>query len=730
VVQTLSETRLFEVGRNCCAVAPADRLALLVDGAAYFDAFMRAAARAQRSILVLAWDFDSRTRLSFEPGVERPRLGDLLNSLARRTRRLQVHILDWDYPMIYGQDRELPPLYGLGWKPHRRVHLRYDGTHPLTGSQHQKIVVIDDKIAFVGGLDLATRRWDTPEHRPDDPRRLANGKPYPPFHDAMVAVDGEAARVLACIARRRWHHATGETLAPVRVSADPWPESLEPDIRDLEIGIACTAPATNGKGGAREVEQLYLDMIDGARRYIYIENQYFTARTIGERLAARLAEPDGPEVVVVTRLLSHGWLEEVTMHVLRTRLIRELRAADRHNRFQVYYPHMEGLAPGTCIDIHSKVMIVDDQWLRVGSSNLSNRSMGVDTECDVVVEARGDPAKTRAVVAFRDRLLGEHLGVPAEEVARQVRRAGTIQRAIAAMQSEGRTLKPLDSLTEWPAAVVDAIAIADPEKPVSLEALVEQFAPEADREGGRPAWRKIIAAALIAAALALAWRFTPLANLADGERIAAWAREFGGRWWAGPLVVMAYTPACVVLFPRAVITFVAVITFGPWLGFLCAMAGNLSSALATYLTGRYFKRDAVRRIAGEKLNRLSHVLRKRGWLAVTAVRLVPLAPFAVENVVAGAVHVDLRHYMLGTFLGMLPGTLAATVFGDQLSAALTGGSSIDYTLVGCILLVLAGGAFAVRRWLAKLESEDAPSKVADTTHLPGKKESDPVRGAA
>ena len=97
MVQTLTETRLFEVGRNCCAVASADRLTLLVDGAAYFDAFMRAAARAQRSILVLAWDFDSRTRLSFEPGVEQPRLGDFLNSLARSRRRLQVHILDWDY---------------------------------------------------------------------------------------------------------------------------------------------------------------------------------------------------------------------------------------------------------------------------------------------------------------------------------------------------------------------------------------------------------------------------------------------------------------------------------------------------------------------------------------------------------------------------------------------------------------------------------------------------------
>src|SRR5213075_1758262 len=121
------------------------------------------------------------------------------------------------------------------------------------------------------------------------------------------------------------------------------------------------------------------------------------------------------EIVVVTRLLSHGWLEEMTMHVLRTRLVRRLREADAHGRFHAYYPHVEGLAEKTCVDLHSKVMIVDDEWLRVGSSNISNRSMGVDTECDVVVEARGDETVRAQIRATRDRLVAEHAGVPVEE---------------------------------------------------------------------------------------------------------------------------------------------------------------------------------------------------------------------------------------------------------------------------------------------------------------------------
>ena len=189
---------LFRPGQNCCTVAHADRVAPVVDAAAYFDAFMRAAERAERSIVILAWDFDSRTGIAFgEDNAPRTNLGDFLNDLARRRRRLRIYVLDWDYPMIFGTEREFAPLYGLSWKRHRRVHFRFDDTHPLAGSHHQKIVVIDDKVAFVGGLDLTSRRWDSPDHRPDDPRRVAAGKPYPPFHDLFIAVDGDAARALA-----------------------------------------------------------------------------------------------------------------------------------------------------------------------------------------------------------------------------------------------------------------------------------------------------------------------------------------------------------------------------------------------------------------------------------------------------------------------------------------------------------------------------------------------------
>src|SRR5262245_5028805 len=290
---------LLRPGYNCSSVAHADRVALLVDAEAYFRAFHDAALRAERQIFVLAWDFNSRTQLHFDPA-ERDSppalIGDFLNFLARRRRGLHINVLNWDYPMVFGADREMSPLYGFGWTPGRRVHYRYDDTHPIAGCQHQKIAVIDDSLAFVGGIDLTVRRFDAPEHRPDDPRRVAYDKPYPPFHDLMVAVDGEAARALANLARERWKAATGKTLKPVEGRYDPWPKALASHMRDVDVGISRTMPPRGEAPAVREIEKLYLDMIGAARQSLYIENQYFTAPRIAAALEKRLQERDGLEI--------------------------------------------------------------------------------------------------------------------------------------------------------------------------------------------------------------------------------------------------------------------------------------------------------------------------------------------------------------------------------------------------------------------------------------------------
>jgi phosphatidylserine/phosphatidylglycerophosphate/cardiolipin synthase-like enzyme/uncharacterized membrane protein YdjX (TVP38/TMEM64 family) len=702
---------LFRPGRNCWKVARANRAALLVDGEDYFRAFAAAAERAQRSIFIVGWDFNSRTLLRREQGTPIA-LGDFLNGLVRRNRRLRVHILDWDFPMVFGADRELPLLYGTTWRPHRRILMRYDNTHPTIGSHHQKIVVVDGKMAFSGGFDLTCKRWDTRAHRPDDPLRVSDDKPYPPFHDVMMAVDGEAALALAEVVRDRWLGATGKNVVPVKVDGDPWPEWLKPRLADVDVAISRTIPVKEGvTSEVREVEALYLDMIARAKRTIYIENQYFTSHKLGEALAARLAEPGGPDVVVVSRRLSHGWLEEHTMHVLRTRLVKLLRAADREGRFHIYYPHVPGLVNETCLDVHSKVMVADDEWLRVGSANFSNRSMGMDTECDLTIEAAGREDIAGAARDFRDGLIAEHLGIETSQVGEEIARRGSLSAVIEALRSDGRSLRPLED-PDWPDAVVSIAEITDPERPVSMDQLLLEFSPEQEASQSGFPWGKALIGAMAIGGLVAVWHYTPLATVASPDRIIEWAEDFGSRPWTPFAVIAAYTPASFVMFPRPLITLAAVVAFGPWLGVGYASAGILLAAAANYLVGRRMQRATVRRIAGERLNRVSEVLRRRGLVAMTVVRLVPIAPFPVVGLVAGAIRVRFRDYLVGTLLGMLPGAVATTVFGDQLTEALHDPSRINYWLIAGVIAAFAAGIVAVRRWFRREFARNPPGSLA------------------
>ncbi len=708
---------IFEPERNCWRIAHADQAAFIIDADAYFKAFVAAAEQAQRSILIAGWDFHSRTRLLCDENGQNCELelGQFLNKLAKRRPELHIHILIWDFPMIFGLDREWAPLAGFGWKPHRRIHFRYDNTHPVSGSHHQKIAVIDDAVAFCGGIDLTCRRWDTCAHAADDQRRVMQGTPYPPFHDLVMAVDSDAALQLGNLVRDRWRRATGEILAPVaahrgkswrrigrkRPPNARWPSTLQASVADVEVAIARTEPAIDARPGVREIETLYVDMIAAAKRSIYIENQYFTAEKIGAALERRLAEADGPEIIVVVRELSHGWLEELTMQTLRMRLIKKLREADRHGRLRVLYPFIAGLTEGTCIDVHSKMMIVDDEYVRIGSANVANRSMGFDTECDLAIHADRDDIAA-AIRKLRCELLAEHLGSTPEEVQRQVERTGSLRGAIAALHRDDRTLRPVEVSEDVSPAVLSMISVADPERPVELGSLIKLLSPEIEpTPAASQKWWKLAAAVALLAGLTAMWKLTPLSYWLEAERITSWAREFGDRPWAPVLVMLAYTPACILMFPRPVITLFAVVAFGPWLGFVYAMLGIEFAAWLTYVAGMRFSRATVRRVAGRNLNRIIDVMRRRGLIAMTALRLVPLAPFSVEGVVAGAVRIKLWHFMVGTAIGLLPGTLAATILSDQLQAALKDPGEVNYWLIAAALLLVALATWFVRRWLIR-----------------------------
>ena len=216
-----------------------------------------------------------------------------------------------------------------------------------------------------------------------------------------------------------------------------------------------------------------------------------------------------------------------------------------------------------------------------------------------------------------------------------------------------------------------------------------------------PAWGKLALILLAAAALAAVWRWTPLAEIITAERILAWTRTVRETWWAPIMLIAAYTPAAFVLLPRPLLTLVIVMTFGVLLGLVYATSGVLIAALVTYYAGRLLPKKTLQRLAGDALEPAGKLLREHGVVAVFGANMVPTPPFVVQNMIAGAVHIPLWKFVLGTFLSLLPGMLAWTVFGDQINAAMEDTSKISWWLIGAAIVLLVGFTFLARRFLAR-----------------------------
>lgn len=442
-------------------------------------------------MFIVGWALDGRLALTRPPAEDGApdTLRDLIAHVARQRPELEIHILLWDYTMLYAVDRQWLPAWDFDWTTSANVRFRLDAAVPVGGAHHQKIVVIDDRLAFVGGIDLADGRWDTRDHLPDDPRRVDHaGRPEGAFHDLQLVADGALAQAIGDLCRARWQTATGETVAAPDADAggDPWPAGLAVDWRDILVGIARTMPPLNGEAAVCENFDAYLDAIAAARDAIYLENQYLASGPIAEALADRLAEPDGPEVVIVTQRQTASWLEEQVMGVRREQILCRLADCDRHNRLRVLTPVVPGLGDAD-YTLHAKVCVVDDRLVRVGSANLNNRSMRYDSECDLLL-ACDDEAQRQAAHIFRDGLIAEHLGIETAAVSDAVAEHGSLIAAIDALNGgEGRCLEVLEPPDTPPEHLEILTAIGDPEQPITLTAWLRRSGNEKAAPSGEGA---------------------------------------------------------------------------------------------------------------------------------------------------------------------------------------------------------------------------------------------------
>jgi phosphatidylserine/phosphatidylglycerophosphate/cardiolipin synthase-like enzyme/uncharacterized membrane protein YdjX (TVP38/TMEM64 family) len=683
------------VWRRC----KAGRLAILNDAAAYFAALREALLLATQQVYIIGWDIHSLTRLVGPSGQAEDgypeELGAFLKALLKRKPALRINILSWNFPALYAAEREWNSAAKFTSEATARLRFCFDSSLPLGSAQHQKIVVIDGTLAFVGGLDLTIRRWDTSAHEAHDPLRVdPDGKPYPPFHDVQCMLDGEAAVHLMELVESRWRAAgcTVETTAAVR--DERWPASVPVQSRGMTVGIARTEIATSRGGGVNEVARLFEAAINAADRFIYIENQFTSATDIARLLAQRMLDVPQLRVLIVTPKLHSSWFESQAMQSGRGGFIGEFVAAGVMDRVRFLYPSTGGTDHAAAVMVHSKVMIVDDRILRVGSANLNNRSMGADTECDLAFEATSD-AHREYIARLRRRLIGHFCGVDERDIARnEADLFGFLDRQADA--GAVKSLQPID-----PAATAGGMAtvvqpVADPREPLHL-----------DRAANRM-WtaRTILAVVGLAAALAglaLAWQSTALRDFADVGFVSSVISHPARSQFAPLLAIAAFVVGGLVVFPVLVLIAATAAALGPWTGFVSATIGVLLSSSLLFGIGRVLGHVRLQRLLGRRASRVQSRIIGKGVVAIAMIRMVPIAPFSIVNVVAGASKLRLRDFLLGTALGMLPGIAVMAALGAQIADLARNASWTNAMLLALAILAwiaLCLGVQFLVTWMA------------------------------
>ena len=442
--------RIIAAGRNAWKQPRADGCGLLVDAKDYYTAFYRAALQARQYILLSGWQFDRGVKLlrDQDVGYAAPvggevRLLKFLNHLCETRPGLEVYILAWDFHLVFALEREWMQRLYFHWGTHERLRFRFDDCHPSGGCHHQKFVVLDGTRSFLGGIDLCESRWDDRRHLLRHPSRVSRGRPQKPYHDVQGYFEGPGmAGALAQMFSERWQRSGGDPIrVPVRVpirvrrpAGSRAPGAYRPrgalPFPPGPVAISHTDPRKSTDRRPRfEIRTLLEDAIEAADRLVYIETQYFSSRRMCEALQKRLrARRRRPlDVVLVLNQRAEALKEEIAVGLRQAQNLEQLRhvAKKTGHALGAYYTVAEGKAhkgargsnghsrAEQATYIHSKLTIVDDRFLSMGSANLTNRSMDLDTELNASWEALPgkNPKLVEAIRRTRVSLLAEHLGL-------------------------------------------------------------------------------------------------------------------------------------------------------------------------------------------------------------------------------------------------------------------------------------------------------------------------------
>ena len=479
--------RILRPGHNCSSIDRVTGSGLLIDGEDYYRAFYQAAESARKTIMIAGWQFDSDVRL-LRGREERHAGGDVrllpfLDSLCERNRELEVYILAWDFSIFFSLDHQWVQRWLFNWSTNERLHFQFDSVHAIGASHHLKLVVIDGVLAFAGGLDICSRHWDGRGHAALDMERWdGNGAPYGPYHDVQAYITGPPAQGLSEYFRNRWLFAGGKDFGrrPPAEGASFDTKHAVP-VAAGEVAVSRTQARLPSPPLERiqEIKFLYADAISAAEELIYIENQFFSSRWVYSSLLKRLNAPDMPrlQAVIVLPKRFNAFLEEMTLAMAQVNILRSLvrAAAENGHSLGIYYASSMG-EDGSEVQtyIHSKVLIADDRFLSVGSANLSNRSISLDTELNLSWEAwsPGHMELADSIRRVRADLLAEHTGLSEKAQRRRLEKTEGLVDYLDGLSDLGRCrlhrhkMETIFEDYKWLKSITPENFGFDPEKPL------------------------------------------------------------------------------------------------------------------------------------------------------------------------------------------------------------------------------------------------------------------------
>jgi phospholipase D1/2 len=470
---------VVEVPRNAFATVQADQSALLIDACVYYQTVYRALEEAQHYAVLSGWQFDTGVPLLRGKDAERATrpvtLLKFLHALCEERPELTIYILAWDFSVAYLSEREWMQGLKFTYSTNPRVRFEWD-EHPVAGaSHHQKFVVVDGAVGFLGGIDICDARWDECDHREHNPQRVnLAGEPCKPYHDVQAALTGAAVRPLVDVFVDRWQRVTGDRLnlglaSPERQSRFDLSRLSNEQAQPVSCKLAAFSRTHQDERAepaeVSEIRDLLSDALKAAEHLIYAETQYFTSRSIAAVLLERMRDESLPKLDIVL-CMPHGAdspKEKLALGDTQEAILYALSETARQTGHELRLLYSATCTKDGCevpTFIHAKLLIVDDQLLMVGSPNLTERSMGLDTEIAVTWYEDGedqDQDASNCVREIRTRLLAEHAGVDAKEFELESGLCAKIDELIASGHSRlrHRPIQSFGPLGPWMAEIFD-----------------------------------------------------------------------------------------------------------------------------------------------------------------------------------------------------------------------------------------------------------------------------------